>query len=270
MSGKADKAIEQFVASADALSDEGALPKASALYKKILKIRPEHEHALLQCAEIAATQGLLVDARVYLKAVAERRRARGDHRGVAQVTIRLASVDPEDYVARLAGARARLEVKDQSGAVRDLKDIAGELRERGRADEAIDALREAVTLVPEDHDVRHELLQAFVAAGDHVSAREHARTSEQLQLIAAHFESQGQHDEATDLLEQALAIDPSDARLLVRLNRTPPPEVSVVVETPVNRARSRGAAGAAGGSSSWRARVCMPAALPRHSRWSDR
>ena len=117
--------------------------------------------------------------------------------------------------------RARLELKDEAGAVRDLKELAGELREKGRAQEAIDALREAVTLLPEDHDLRHELLQAFVAAGDHVSAREHARTSEQLQLIAAHFDEQGRHDEAVALLEETLAIDPSNARLLVRLNRTP-------------------------------------------------
>jgi len=220
-SGKTDKAIEQFVRSADSLSDEGALAKAAALYKKILKLRPEHEHALLQCAEIAATQGVLVDARTFLKGVADRRRARGDQRGVAQIAVRLACLDPQDYAARLDGARARLELKDQAGAVRDLKELADELREKGRAQEAIDALREAITLMPEDQDLRHELLQAFVAAGDHVSAREHARTSEQLQLIAAHFDEQGRHDEAVALLEQALAIDPSDARLLKRLNRAP-------------------------------------------------
>jgi tetratricopeptide (TPR) repeat protein len=224
--GKPDKAIEQFVASADSLSDAGALPKAAALYKKILKLRPEHEHALLQCAEIAATQGVLVDARSYLKAVADRRRARGDQRGVAQITIRLASLDSQDLSARLAGARARLEVKDQAGAVRDLKEIAAEFLTQERAAEAIDVLREAIVLVPEDHDVRQQLLDAFVAAGDHVSAREHARTSEQLQLLASHLEEGGHADEARGLLEEALAIDPSDARLLARLNRT------VVAEAP--------------------------------------
>lgn len=220
--GKPDKAIEQFVACADSLSDEGSLPKASALYKKILKLRPEHEHALLQCAEIAATQGVLVDARTYLKGVAERRRARGDQRGVAQITIRLASLDPQDLEARLAGARARLEVKDQAGAVRDLKEIAADFQARGQSAEAIEVLREAIALVPEDHEIRQALLDAFVAAGDHLSAREHARTSEQLQSLAARLEERGQTDEAQALLHEALAIDPSDARLLARLNRDAP------------------------------------------------
>ncbi len=162
---------------------------------------------------------MLVDARKYLRAVAERRRARGDQRGVAQITIRLASLDPQDLDARLVGARARLEVKDQAGAVRDLKEIAAELREREQSAAAIDVLREAIALVPEDHEVRQQLLDAFVAAGDHVSARAHARTSEQFQALASRLEEQEQHEEAQALLQEALAIDPSDVRLLARLNR---------------------------------------------------
>lgn len=226
--GKPDKAIEQFVAAADSLSDEGTLAKAAALYRKILKLRPEHEHALLQCAEVAATQGVLVDARTYLRAVADRRQARGDQRGVAQITIRLASLDPNDFAARRAGARARLEVKDLTGAVRDLREIAVELMHQHRDAEAIDALREAVSLAPDDHDVRQQLLDAFLAAGDHVSAREHARTSEQLQVLAGRFEERGQHEEALALLREALAIDPGNVRLHARVNG----EVEAVEDEP--------------------------------------
>ncbi|MGE3512751.1 MAG: tetratricopeptide repeat protein [Vicinamibacterales bacterium] len=226
--GKPDKAIEQFVAAADSLSDEGTLAKAAALYRKILKLRPEHEHALLQCAEVAATQGVLVDARTYLRAVADRRQARGDQRGVAQITIRLASLDPNDFAARRAGARARLEVKDLTGAVRDLREIAVELMHQHRDAEAIDALREAVSLAPDDHDVRQQLLDAFLAAGDHVSAREHARTSEQLQVLAGRFEESGQHEEALALLREALAIDPGNVRLHARVNG----EIETVDEEP--------------------------------------
>jgi tetratricopeptide (TPR) repeat protein len=183
--GKVDAAISHFVTSGDVLNDEGALSRAAALYKKILKLRPEHEHALLQCAEIAATQGVLVDARTFLKAVAERRRARGDQRGVAQITIRLASLDSDDLPARLAGAHARIAVKDVPGAVRDLREIAVALHDRGRTTEAIGALREAIGYAPGDPDARRDLIKALVAAGFHRDAREHARTPEELQLIPA-------------------------------------------------------------------------------------
>ena len=57
--GKPDQAVDQFIRIADSLSDEGFLPKAHAIYKKILKIAPDHEHALLQAAEFAASLGLL-------------------------------------------------------------------------------------------------------------------------------------------------------------------------------------------------------------------
>jgi tetratricopeptide (TPR) repeat protein len=90
--GQTDRAVQQFARIADSLSGEGFLPKASALYKKILKIRPDDEHALLQAGEIAARQGLVVDARTYLSAVAVRRAARGDDRGAAEVRGQLFAV----------------------------------------------------------------------------------------------------------------------------------------------------------------------------------
>src|SRR5204863_7094669 len=54
--GQSDKAVEQFVRIADSLSKDGFFPKAAALYKKIIKIRPDDEHALLRAGEMAAQQ----------------------------------------------------------------------------------------------------------------------------------------------------------------------------------------------------------------------
>ena len=46
--GQIDKAIEQFLEIANNLNDEGGVAKAGAVYKKILKIKPDHEQTLLQ------------------------------------------------------------------------------------------------------------------------------------------------------------------------------------------------------------------------------
>ena len=70
--GQIDKAVEQFVAHRRQPERRGLPPKAGALYKKILKLKPDHEHALLQAAEICGSQGLLVDARTYLNTLIER------------------------------------------------------------------------------------------------------------------------------------------------------------------------------------------------------
>ncbi len=215
-----DKAVDQFVRIADSLSDEGFLPKAGALYKKILKLKPDDEHALLQAAEIASSQGLLADARSYLNAVAERRRQRGDQRGTAQIIVRLAALDPEDLPARLAGAKARVDLKDVPGAIRDFKELSTELTEKGRPAEAMQALREAAVLSPDDPDIRERLLGIYLAAGDYARARECAVSGEQLKDIAARLESAGQADEAIATLREAARLDPADAQLRATLART--------------------------------------------------
>jgi tetratricopeptide (TPR) repeat protein len=87
--GQSDRAVDQFVRIADSLRHDGFQSKAAALYKKILKIRPDDEHALLQAAELAASQGVLVDARAYFVALAARRDARRDEAGAADVRSRM-------------------------------------------------------------------------------------------------------------------------------------------------------------------------------------
>ena len=217
---KIDKAIEQYTRIADSLNEEGFLPKAGALYKKILKVRPDHEHALIQGAEIASSQGFLSDARSYLNTVAERRLARGDARGAAQIRIRLGNLDPADFEARVTAARARVEINDTPGAVRDLKEIAAELAEKSREGEAIEVLREAATLSPDDEELRERLLAVYIGAGDFARARECAATPGQFKALAAALEAKGHPDHALEALQQAARLDPEDAELRATLART--------------------------------------------------
>jgi tetratricopeptide (TPR) repeat protein len=217
--GQIDKAVEQFTRIADSVNEQGFLPKASAIYKKILKLKPDHEHALLQAAEIAGSLGLYADARAYLTQIIERRRGRGDTRGAAQARIRLGSLDPADFESRMAAASARLELNDVAGAVRDLKQIAAELVEKGRPADAINALREAATHAPDDDEIRQRLLDIYVAAGDFARARECASTPDQLKGLAAALEAGGHDDTALDVLGEAARLDPADGELRARLAR---------------------------------------------------
>jgi tetratricopeptide (TPR) repeat protein len=218
--GQVDKALEQFLRIAGLLYEDGFLPKAAALYKKILKLRPDHEPALLQAAEIAASQGLLADARMYFNAVAERRRARGDKNGVAQTVIRLGSLDPEDFQARSAAAAARVDIGDLTGAVAELKAVAAEMTEAGRQPEAIDALRQAALIDPADDEIQERLLDVYIAAGDFDRARESASTASQLKSLAGSLEASGKSDEALAALREAARLDPTDTALGAHLARS--------------------------------------------------
>ena len=101
--GQIDKAIDQFMEIADNLSEEGAVAKAGAVYKKILKLKPDHERGLWQVSDILGNQGLYADARAHLNTLIELRRTKGDTRGALQAKIRLGSLDPEDYEGRMDG-----------------------------------------------------------------------------------------------------------------------------------------------------------------------
>jgi tetratricopeptide (TPR) repeat protein len=217
--GQTDKAIDTFLEITDHLSEEGSSAKAGAVFKKILKLKPDHERALMQIAEILGNQKLYADARAHLNTLIELRKSKGDARGALHAKVRLGALDPEDYEARLEGANARIEMGDKAGAMRDLKEIAGELADKGHQQQAIEVLREAAKLNPDDEELRERLFDVYFAAGDLAHARECATTIEQFRMVAAAFEGQGQADEALETLRQAVVHNPADNELKAELAR---------------------------------------------------
>jgi len=217
--GQAEKAVQQFVEIANNLSDEGQMAKAGALYKKILKLKPDHEHSLLQVADVLAMQRLYADARAHLTALMDLRSARGDTRGALQAKVRIGSLDREDYQARLMAVGARIEMGDKGGALSDLKEIASELVDKGRSAEAVDALRQAAELNPDDEEIREKLYDVHFAAGDYVRARESAISLEQLRMIVTSQEAAGDADGALDTLRFAANSHPDEKGLRTDLAR---------------------------------------------------
>ena len=71
--------------------------------------------------------------------------------------MRLAGLDPNDFEARLSGARIRVSLDDVPGAIADLKALAAYMQEKERPEEALRALREAAELDPDDADLRAQL-----------------------------------------------------------------------------------------------------------------
>jgi tetratricopeptide (TPR) repeat protein len=214
---KTDKALEQFLKVAEAFREEGQLVKAAALYKKILKLQPDNERALLDTAELVANQGRYADARSYLNTVLEKRRAAKDVRGAAMARVRLGSLDPNDYAARMDGARARLEMNDVAGAVGELTSMADELAEKARYDEAIDALKTAAQADPENEEVRTKLFDTYVGSEDFAHAAEFATTAAHFVSMADSLGLRERHDEASEMLRRAVALDADDKDLRVRV-----------------------------------------------------
>ena len=125
--GQIDKAIDQFMEIADNLNEEGAVAKAGAVYKKILKLKPDHEHSILMSGDLSAKQGIFSEAKKFYLQVAEKRKAKGDRKGAAEIAIKIGTLDPDDLEARIRAAKLSVEMGDILLALKELKDVAARL-----------------------------------------------------------------------------------------------------------------------------------------------
>jgi tetratricopeptide (TPR) repeat protein len=217
--GQTESGIEHFTRIADHFFDEGFLPRAAAVYKKILKLAPDNDHAAFRTAEIAQRNGLLADAKAALSHVVARRLKRGDKIGAADVHLKLGMLDPTDLATAVSAAKAAAELGDVRGAVDRLLQIAGDYARLGRADDAIRVLGEAIGLEPGNAGVRVELSRRLIEAGALERAIEFATSAPEFKAIAAAYYAKGRGDEALQVLQWALDQDPSDVetrRQLVR------------------------------------------------------
>jgi tetratricopeptide (TPR) repeat protein len=220
---KPNDAVAQYTQIADHLFNEGFYPKAAALYKKILKIKPDEESVQIHLADISAKQGLLADAKGYFVAIAAKRRARGDRAGADEITVRLGQLDPADFDARALAARTLADNGDPIAAAMQYRSMHADLAEKGRAAEAAAALREAVRLNPDDVEGRAQLAKEAVAAGDLDTARlylDRAIAGDDPNLLLALMEIElrsGNLDASRELLSELLHKDDSLRTRIVEL-----------------------------------------------------
>ena len=167
--GKAPQAVAQFMRLGDHFLKEGVQAKAAASYRKVLKLDPGHEGALLQLVEACAQQGQLADAKTHLQAAIEKRKARGDQDGADTLAIRLAELDPNDFEARLQAAKIR--VRTGKVVTADLMSMAQELDTRKRTSEAEELLEEVVKRDPGATEVSLRLAKAALARDEVARAK---------------------------------------------------------------------------------------------------
>jgi tetratricopeptide (TPR) repeat protein len=208
-SKQVEKGVQEYTRIADHLADEGFYPKAAALYKKILKIRPDDEYSMLQSGGLAARQGTFADAKQFFLQVAERRKARGDRKGAAEVAIRLGTLDPEDLDARLKAGQLAAEMGDTVVAMREFREVAAKLEKQDRHADALVPLQLAYDLDQSDDSIRARLFAAYLETNPE-AARKVASGIGELKKVAAAYERAGQGDAALDVMGEVANLDPAD------------------------------------------------------------
>jgi len=162
--GQADRAAEQFNRAADHLYGEGFFPRASAVYKKVLKVRSNDDHALWQLADIAGGNGLLLDARSHYNRLIQDRRAAGNEQGAVDCVIRLGQLADANVEAKRLAAKALVARGETRPAARLLLSVADLDTREGRLPEALEAVREAAQLDPDDAEIQEKLAAAASVA----------------------------------------------------------------------------------------------------------
>ena len=218
-SNQADKAVKQYVRIADHLLQDGKQGPANTLYRKVLKIKPDHEHAVLQVATIAVAQGAIDEARQHLATVADLRRARGDTAGTAEVLVRLGNLEPANLDARLDAFRKALDAGAGDRVAAELGALATALADAGRRDDAIALLERGVGAMPDNVELRTRLARLWLEHGDRDKARACAATADELVLLADFCASRGERAAEEDLLADAWRLAPDDLSIVVRLVR---------------------------------------------------
>jgi tetratricopeptide (TPR) repeat protein len=124
--------------------------------------------------DIAARQGLLADAKQYFKQLAERRKSRGDHKGAAELSVRIGTLDPTDLESRLVAARAGLRHGRRGhGAARVPRRGRAPGRARREDPNAWTCSSKWPASTRPTSPDRSALAQAFVGRGDLARAREY-------------------------------------------------------------------------------------------------
>jgi tetratricopeptide (TPR) repeat protein len=155
--GQSDRAADQFNRAADHLYGEGFFPRASAVYKKVIKVRSNDDHALWRLADIAGRNGLSLDARSHYNRLIQDRRAAGNEQGAIDCVIRLGQLADANVEARRVAATALIDRGETKPAARVVLGIADLHTKEGRGQEALAALREAARLDPDDAEIQEKL-----------------------------------------------------------------------------------------------------------------
>lgn len=211
-----EKGVQQYTRIADHLAEEGFYPKAAALYKKILKIKPDDEYSMLQSGDMAAKLGTLADAKQYFNQVAERRAKRGDKKGATEIAIRLGTLDPEDLEARMRAAKLAQDAGDTTTALREYKDVAGKLEKKERYADALIPLKAAYELDTSDDKLRSRLFTAYLG-DDPVAARPFAKSTDELKEVADALTTAGKGDAALEVFAQLAEADPTNTEIKAQL-----------------------------------------------------
>lgn len=170
--GQVDKAIELYERIADNFTQDGFIPKAIAILKKINRLAPQRLDIFEKLADLYIQQGLMVEAKSQYQVLAEWYQKNNDAVHAIGAHQKLVQLDPNNHMAHLRLADLLLKHGDADEAV-DVYDRLGRmLLARDKLDEAERLYRHALDQTPPSGDFVAPLIEAMLDAGRSPAARD--------------------------------------------------------------------------------------------------
>jgi tetratricopeptide (TPR) repeat protein len=217
--GEIDKAVDRYEQVASQFADQGFLPKAIAIFKKINRLAPQRLDIFERLGELYVEQGLMVEAKSQFTMLAEHYAKNDDMESAVRAHQRLNDIDPNDSTSRLKFADMLLESGDTEQAMDAYGALGDTLIQHDQLDEAERLFRRLLDHELLDGEVMAPVCDRLLDAGRMTSAQElltagiavspNSSVLRTLQVRA--FMALGETDRATDLAREILDVEPGNA-----------------------------------------------------------
>ena len=229
---------------ADSLVNEGQHRAAVALYKQLLDLSPDDGELEAQLGVCYATAGFPTEARRTLESAVKHLSRTDPARAVASAR-QLMRLAPGETAVVVMVAELMESAGQRAEALESWRALAADAKRRGRADDQVRFLEQAVKSASEDVDLLCEAAEARFAMGDPKAALAHVQKAYQVEKQSARvlallaraleeggmaikarpvwiqaarqFEAEGAAAARADALTRALAIGPDDPDLRAQL-----------------------------------------------------
>ncbi|MEC9466679.1 MAG: hypothetical protein VX834_12885 [Myxococcota bacterium] len=207
--GLGEQATDTYGEVADFYEAQGFFLKASAVYKQILRMQPDHLRAGSKLAELYHKLGLRRDAWREYQRLSNLLQVRGDARGRISVLERLLQLEPDDVGCRIQWANGLLRMGQHERAVKGLSAAAARSQERGDSEGFVELMECLIRISGRrDHSwlrqlgrVQLELREFEKAVANLETCREIESNDEHvLALLADAYEELGESRLACEIL----------------------------------------------------------------------
>jgi tetratricopeptide (TPR) repeat protein len=216
--GEIDQAVERYEQVADRFAEQGFLPKAIAIFKKINRLAPQRLDIFERLGELYVEQGLMVEAKGQFRMLAEHYAKNNDMESAVRAHQRLNDLDPNDSTSRLKFADMLLESGNTEAAMEAYGALGASLLRRDQLDEAERLFRRLLDHELPDGEIMAPVCDRLLDAGRTTSAQElltaglevspESVSLRTLQVRA--FMALGETGPATELARAILKVEPEN------------------------------------------------------------